>query len=340
MRPQRRSLSAYDGLTDALRAFMGRRAQELVGLSLVVLTALAAVALGTWSADDPSLNNATDAPVRNALSVPGAIVSDILMQLFGLGAVAVLAPVAVWGWRLLRRGELGRVQLRLALWVIGAGAATAVASALPVTDRWPLPTGLGGVCGDALLAAAKALSGLSAGPGRALLGLAFAGVAILALTAACGFGLAGEAPDPSAPPGRKAAADWDDADEGGPDEPGWGIVSLGALAHGLMSLRAAARRFLEARRAAADDGLLAALPGASSRRIEAASVRREPALEERSGGRFPLPPKRRTATSRRCVPRPRGGSRRRARRPSRDGASDVRRSPPSSTRPAPTRYRP
>jgi S-DNA-T family DNA segregation ATPase FtsK/SpoIIIE len=285
MRPQRRSESALDALKDALRAFLARRAQEIIGVSLVAATVFAAIALGTWSADDPSLNNATDAPVKNALAFPGAVASDILMQLFGLGAVALVVPPAIWGWRLLRRGELGRVQLRLALWVIGGGAATAVASALPVTDRWPLPTGLGGVCGDALMAAGKALTGLSAGPARVLLGLAFAGVAVLALTAACGFGLSQEAREPRAPRGRAATPDWDDADEGGADDPGWGIVSLGALAHGLMSLRAAVRRFIEARRAAADDGLVPAMAGAPARRVEAGVLRREPSLEVRAAAR-------------------------------------------------------
>ena len=139
MRSQRRSRSAYDGLSEALHAFIARRAQELTGLSLIALTALVAASLATWSVDDPSLNNATDAPVRNLIGWPGAIVADILMQLFGLGSVAAIGPVALWGWRLARRGYLGRVQLRLALWINGAGAATAVASALPVTDRWPLP---------------------------------------------------------------------------------------------------------------------------------------------------------------------------------------------------------
>src|SRR5215211_982858 len=136
MRSSRRSHSAYDGLADALRAFLARRTREAAGL----VTA----ALATWSVDDPSLNNATDAPVRNLLGWPGAIVADVLMQLFGLGATAALVPVALWGWRLLRGRDLGRLQLRVALWVLGSGAATAVASTLPATDRWPLPTGLGG----------------------------------------------------------------------------------------------------------------------------------------------------------------------------------------------------
>src|SRR3712207_4686705 len=182
MRAARRSSSAYDGLFSAFRAFLARRAQELTGLCLVILAGAVAVALATWSVDDPSLNNATDLPVRNLLGWPGAIVADLLMQLLGLGAIAALLPLALWGWRLMKAGELGRGQLRFALWIIGAGAATALASAMPATDRWPLPTGLGGVVGDAILTGAKAVTGLSNGSASALLGLFFAGVTILSLT--------------------------------------------------------------------------------------------------------------------------------------------------------------
>src|SRR5690606_32761825 len=107
MRTARRSSSAYDGLFSAVRAFLARRTQELTGLSLVALAGAVALALVTWSVDDPSLNNATDAPVRNLMGWPGAIVADLLMQLLGLGAIAALLPLALWGWRMMKAVELG-----------------------------------------------------------------------------------------------------------------------------------------------------------------------------------------------------------------------------------------
>ncbi len=250
MRTARRSSSSYDGLASALRSFVARRAQELIGLSLLAIAGLVAASLATWSVDDPSLNNATDSPVHNILGWPGAIVADLAMQIVGLGSIAALLPLAVWGWRLMKSGELGRRQLRLALWIIGAAAATAVASAMPATDRWPLPSGLGGVVGDAILAAARAITGMASGPAVAALGIVFAVVAILSLSAACGLGLSDEPHrdvaedfDDNVARGRKAKqlADWDESDDVTPDEPGWGIVSLGALAHGFMSLRGAAQ---------------------------------------------------------------------------------------------------
>jgi DNA segregation ATPase FtsK/SpoIIIE, S-DNA-T family len=295
MRAARRSSSAYDGLFNALRSLVARRAQELTGLSLVTLAGAVAVALATWSVDDPSLNNATDLPIRNLLGWPGAIVADLLMQLLGLGAIAALLPLALWGWRLMKARELGRSQLRFALWIIGAGAATALASAMPATDRWPLPTGLGGVVGDAILAGAKAVTGLSNGPASALLGLFFAGVTILSLTAACGLGLSDERrheeaedSDEPQPARRRRIADFEEAEENGNDEPGWGIVSLGALAHGVMSLRAALRRWSEARHSH-DHEYDEMAPAMRRPAREAGLPRREPVLGEAPPRARPAP---------------------------------------------------
>ncbi|MFL5033949.1 MAG: DNA translocase FtsK, partial [Microvirga sp.] len=269
MRTTRRS-SPYENFSEALRAFLKRRAAELCGLGLIGLAGVVTTALATWSVEDPSLNNATDATVRNLLGLPGAIVADLAMQLFGLASVLLLTPIAVWGWQLVRSRKVRRLHLRIALWIGGSGAATAVASALPATGRWPLPTGLGGVVGDALLGAAKTVLGVSSGAGSALIGFAFAGVAILAITAACGFGVADERPEAQPEgdePARRSIQDDDAARE---EEPGWGIISLGALAHGLMSLKAALRRRIEASHARREPALAAA---------GGAPLRREPVFD-------------------------------------------------------------
>ncbi len=244
----RRHASPADELTDALRAFAKRRLVELSGLVMLVFAIALTLALATWSVEDPSLNHAVDGPVRNWLGYPGAVVSDLAMQLFGLAALAALLPIASWGWRLLREGRLARVQLRLVLFIFGFGAATAMASSLPATTRWPLPTGLGGVAGDAVLGAARALTGIAGGPAATLLGFVFAGIAILAITAAAGFGFADDEDEAdeeeyaaAAPRGRPV--DLDDFDESPrDDEPGRAIVWLGAAAHAALSLRVHLRR--------------------------------------------------------------------------------------------------
>ena len=100
-----------------LREALRRRLREVGGVALIVLAMLLALALATWSVQDPSLSHATNAPMRNVLGVPGAIVADLLMQLFGLAALALVLPVAVWGWRLATHRPLRRERIRLIFWI-------------------------------------------------------------------------------------------------------------------------------------------------------------------------------------------------------------------------------
>lgn len=232
-----------ESLSDLFRSFLARCAKELIGISLLLFASAMLAALATWSVDDPSLNNAVDGPVKNMLGRVGAMSADLVMQLFGLGSIVILCTMLIWGWRLLGKANLTRIQLRLVLWVIGICAATAMASSFPTTARWPLPTGLGGVVGDAFVSAAKAVTALSGAPAKVILGAVFAVVTILCLTAACGFGLQEDySRHQSAEP--EEDDQWEEAEDVPPeDEPGWGIVSLGALAHGFMSIRSAFQRW-------------------------------------------------------------------------------------------------
>jgi S-DNA-T family DNA segregation ATPase FtsK/SpoIIIE len=112
------------------------------------------------------------------------------MQFVGLASAALLTPLAFWGWRLLTRRRLERPRLKAGLSLIGVVAAAALASLLPTPGSWPLPTGLGGVVGDAVLAIPHRVFPVSLWATVAL-GAGFAGVAILGLAAAAG---AGDAP--------------------------------------------------------------------------------------------------------------------------------------------------
>src|SRR5580698_8422486 len=146
-----RSLDGMAHLSGQLGAILQRRLREPGGLTLISLTMMAALALATWSVQDPSLSHATDAPVHNLLGRSGAIAADLMMQLLGLGSLALLLPIAVWGYRLLGHRQLSREKLRVLLWVFGAVLAAAFASCFPKSAHWPLPCGLGGVIGDAIL---------------------------------------------------------------------------------------------------------------------------------------------------------------------------------------------
>src|SRR3954468_13056288 len=103
-----RSLESASDLSDEFGGASRRRLTEVGGIVVLALAAALAVALATWSVQDPSLTHATKAPVRNLLGLPGAISADLLMQLLGLSSIALLFPAAVWGWRLISHRGLDR----------------------------------------------------------------------------------------------------------------------------------------------------------------------------------------------------------------------------------------
>jgi S-DNA-T family DNA segregation ATPase FtsK/SpoIIIE len=238
----RYTFSASDVFSDELRAALRRRMHEIVGAALLGGTGIAAIALATWSVQDPSLSHATNAPVRNMLGLPGAISADLLMQLFGIATIALLFPVAAWGWRLLTHRPLDRERVRGLLWIAGAFAAAGFASCLPPSKAWPLPTGLGGVVGDALLRVPASIFGapLSGAPRFAIaIGIGIVALATLALGA--GFGWRRQAEDDEAvaeKPAKKSAKKEMQAEDDDEDAEPRGFVSLGWLYHFLYSLKA------------------------------------------------------------------------------------------------------
>ncbi|MGP0106727.1 DNA translocase FtsK 4TM domain-containing protein, partial [Rhodoblastus sp.] len=196
-------------LPDSARDFARRRFQELAGLAVMASTVALGLSLATWSISDPSLNHATDTPAHNLLGAKGAVVADLIMQLIGVSSVVLLAPLGLLGWRIFSHRRVGRPSRYLIYWLVGTFSAAAVASLLPLTDRWPLPTGLGGVIGDALVFLPK---GYLSGFGLTLAGLAFLAVAILSLAASLGSGASNHkdederAPSMSGAPGLFPAA--------------------------------------------------------------------------------------------------------------------------------------
>src|ERR1700679_431459 len=62
------------------------------GVVIVLATLAVTVSLATYSSTDPSLNNATGKPVSNWLGPLGATAADMLLQTFGIAAIAFIAP--------------------------------------------------------------------------------------------------------------------------------------------------------------------------------------------------------------------------------------------------------
>src|SRR6266852_2731239 len=226
----RRSFDYTAFWSDDFRDLLGRRVRECGGFVLVALAALAGIALATWSVKDPSLSHATGAPVHNLLGTWGAITADLLMQLFGLAAIAIILPVALWGWRLFTHRRFDRERLRVALWIVAAPLTAAFASCLARTATWPLPTGLGGVVGDTLLRLPAAIAGGPlAGTSRMTIATLLGVAAFATLLVASGWRFHAPADD----------EDYDDEEEEASSDDRASIVSIaiGWIVHGFLSLK-------------------------------------------------------------------------------------------------------
>ena len=281
-----RGLDGMAFVSGQVGAVMRRRLREIGGVVLIALAGMTALALATWSVDDPSLSHATDAHVHNLLGRPGAIAADLVMQLLGLGSLALILPLSVWGYRLLGHRPLTRRRLRVLFWVFGAVFAAAFASCLPRGGRWPLPCGLGGVVGDAILRLPAMLLHSPHAGNNFLLATIFGFAAIVAFAGAASLIWRGapdidedaeeeddyeeeyeEAEEPSeAEDGEEAEADDEKAG-----------ISLGRMMHAMLSLRSRVRRMF---RGAAPARSAVLANGPPPRRLELRFERQPPHGDE------------------------------------------------------------
>ncbi|MEE2761739.1 MAG: DNA translocase FtsK 4TM domain-containing protein [Pseudomonadota bacterium] len=140
-----------EGLLETAR----NRAVEILGVILMLGAIFVTVSLVSYVPSDPSFNSAGEAPVQNNMGPLGAIIADLLIQLFGLASVFAIVILAAWGWRLVRRKSVALLWLRLMAFAASMVLAAIALAAVPEFENWPLRTGLGGVSGSILLASAS-----------------------------------------------------------------------------------------------------------------------------------------------------------------------------------------
>jgi len=138
-------------LPEGSSAFFARRMSELTGAGLIVLGLGYLAALGSYAPHDPSLNAAADGPVQNWLGTSGAIAADLMIQAFGLAAIAPALAVFAWGVLLVRKLGIRQLWLRIVCALTATVLLAISIAALPPFSVWPLATGLGGVSGAVLL---------------------------------------------------------------------------------------------------------------------------------------------------------------------------------------------
>jgi S-DNA-T family DNA segregation ATPase FtsK/SpoIIIE len=264
-----RSLDVLAFVSEHFRDILRRRLSEAAGLALITLTLLGAIALSTWSVQDPSLSHATQQPIHNLLGFPGAIFSDLAMQLLGLAAFLLLLPEALVGWRLLSHRPVGD-KWRGLVWIAATFLAAAFVGTLPRIGSWPLPTGLGGVSGDALLRVPALIFGTPLA-GLPLIVVSTVFGIVTAVTLAIAVGLRWPQP-------RAAAVENEQIEDAEDDR---ASAWLGMIVHALLSWKARIGRLV--RGAPARPRIRAAAPSTGARQ----DSRQEPRFD--SFGRVAMP---------------------------------------------------
>lgn len=113
------------------------------GLVLLFVSLFLWLSIVTWSIDDPSLTHATANRPKNAFGYLGAVVSDVLISIFGIPSVLVPSVLFIWAIVLLRTGQvvspfLGILYLMVS--TICFSAAFSVIGELSI-NGWPQPLG-------------------------------------------------------------------------------------------------------------------------------------------------------------------------------------------------------
>ncbi len=161
-----------------------KRGKELLGLTLLIMSAMAAAMIVSYNPDDPSWMSATDAPVQNWLGAIGASIAAPLFMIVGWGAWGLAIVLGGWGTRYTLHKGQGRAIGRLIFAPIWVAVLALYASSLTPDPTWNATHnfGLGGLFGDTVLGAVLGILPISASVGLKLLSVGL-GVGMLVLGA-------------------------------------------------------------------------------------------------------------------------------------------------------------
>ncbi|KUO54531.1 MAG: hypothetical protein APF80_12905 [Alphaproteobacteria bacterium BRH_c36] len=124
-------------------------------MALLAAVAMCWLALVTWSVTDPSLTHATRLAAANLLGYPGAVISDLMLQTFGLASALLLLAPMFWGLELVASGAVSRSRWKILSYSASVLMLAGALSIVPKLIAWPLNHGYGGIVGDGIAAVAS-----------------------------------------------------------------------------------------------------------------------------------------------------------------------------------------
>ncbi|WP_127524334.1 DNA translocase FtsK [Mesorhizobium sp. Z1-4] len=226
---------AMDDTGHGLSGFVRRLLRRAAGVAMLIVAGFAVASLATWNVADPSFSHATDMLATNAMGFAGAVFADLAMQFYGLASVGLLVPGVIWAVRMISGSAIDQPLKRGAAWIGASLAGAALAGCISAPESWPLPSGLGGVFGDMVLAVPGFfVGGYPTGWAAVLIMLLFAAPALWLFAFASS--LIGR------DTGYADIADYEDEFDDGDTSDGEGLLALGALTHWWLSMRGFVRR--------------------------------------------------------------------------------------------------
>jgi len=129
------------------------------GFLLLALLSFVWISLLTWSANDPSLTISGSAGTGNAGGPVGAILSDILLQMLGFGAVVCLFAPMLWAIELIRQERILYFRAKGTFYPLSILFLAGAFATLPVLPSWPLHYAMGGILGDLVASFARSFIG-------------------------------------------------------------------------------------------------------------------------------------------------------------------------------------
>jgi len=142
----------YTLLPRAVEGALRRGFGRVSGLALLAAVAVCWLSLVTWSVTDPSLTHATREAASNLMGYPGAVISDLMLQTFGLASALLLLAPMFWSLELVASGAVSSSRWKILSYAASVLMLAGAVSIVPKFVAWPLNHGYGGIVGDGIAA--------------------------------------------------------------------------------------------------------------------------------------------------------------------------------------------
>jgi S-DNA-T family DNA segregation ATPase FtsK/SpoIIIE len=136
---------------DSWHDYLEHRFNDVKSVAIAGLGAFLLLSLISYNSTDPSLNTAgKEDTIHNWMGYWGAIISDLLVQIFGVGALVLAIGFITWGFRLWRRENFGSLWFR-SIAILSSALLLGVSGGIIPAGGWISHSTMGGAGGILVL---------------------------------------------------------------------------------------------------------------------------------------------------------------------------------------------